>query len=667
MKKALILLAALSLPSFGLSLRADPASADRTEIGNLVTEGIPPVPQALSDRLLQYLNTRSATLQGWDPVGGGVYITTRFAETAQVHLVAKAGGDRRQLTFFPEPVNEAAPRPAVGAGNPPGFLYTKDAGGGEFYQIFFYNAQTGTSTLLTDGKSRNGAPHWDHKGDQFAYYSTQRNGKDWDIYLGTPDKPNGRPLLANAGTWVPIDWSPDDRKLLVIHEISAAESELFILDAGSRKLTPIHPTDAKISYDTACWSPDGKGVYLTSDEGSEFHQLRYYDASRETLKILTPNLPWDVEEVEVTPPGAATPRIAFTTNEGGIRKLYLLDPGTQTYEPLPDLPVGQIGGLFFNPDGTKLGMTLDTPQNPADVYVLSLADNSLERWTQSEVGGLNTATFVTPTLISYPTFDQDNGQPRQIPAFYYQPPAPAAPPGGKAPGPIPAPVVIYIHGGPEDQFAPVFSSMIPFFVNELGIAVIAPNVRGSTGYGKSYMGLDDGQKREDSVQDIGKLLDWIAQQPELDAKRVIVFGGSYGGYMTLASLVHFGDRLKGGIDVCGFSNFVSFLEHTEDYRRDLRRVEYGDERDPKMRQFLTDISPLTHADKIVDPLFIVQGANDPRVPASEADQILDAIHKNQGTAWYLLAKDEGHGFRKKANRDYLNEAIVLFLQQYLLK
>jgi len=323
------------------------------------------------------------------------------------------------------------------------------------------------------------------------------------------------------------------------------------------------------------------------------------------------------------------------------------------------LPIGQIYGMRFNPDGKRLGLVINRPQpqTPGDIYVQSLTkDMSLERWTYSEVGGLNTSTLVVPELIQYDTFDKVDGKQRKIPAFYFKP--------NKGKGPFP--VVINIHGGPESQYKPFFSSTIQYFVNELGIAVLAPNVRGSSGYGKSYVKLDNGYKREDSVKDIGKLLDWIAGQSELDADRVLVFGGSYGGYMVLSSMTHYNDKLVGGIDVVGISNFVSFLENTKEYRRDLRRVEYGDERIPEMREFLTKISPVTNVDKISKPLLVVQGLNDPRVPVSESEQMVEAIRNNGSPVWYLLGKDEGHGFRKKSNRDFYLNSVVLFLEEYLI-
>ena len=323
--------------------------------------------------------------------------------------------------------------------------------------------------------------------------------------------------------------------------------------------------------------------------------------------------------------------------------------------PLPRMPVGQIYNLAFSPDGSSLGMVINTSKSPSDVYVLSFADRNLVRWTYSEVGGLRSDTFVEPELVRYETFDRVDGRPRTIPAFYYRP---------KGTGPFP--VLVSIHGGPEGQRSPSFSPLTQYYVNELGIAVIDPNVRGSSGYGKSYLLLDNGFKREDSVKDIGALLDWIDERPELDGERIAVIGGSYGGYMVLSSMTHYNDRIRAAIEIVGISNFVTFLENTKDYRRDLRRAEYGDERDPDMREFLNRISPATNAVRITKPLFVAQGLNDPRVPASESEQMVEAIRENGGNVWYLLAKDEGHGFRKKVNRDYYNFAVVMFLEQHLL-
>ena len=284
------------------------------------------------------------------------------------------------------------------------------------------------------------------------------------------------------------------------------------------------------------------------------------------------------------------------------------------------------------------------------MFSIDFGTRLLTRWTRSELGGIQANRLVEPELIRYPTFDG-----RTIPAFVYRPS-----------GSGPHPVIVSIHGGPEGQARPTFSATTQYYVNELGAAVIYPNVRGSAGYGKTWLTLDNGRRREDSVRDIGALLDWIAAVPDLNADRVAVTGGSYGGYMVLASLVHYGDRLRAGIERVGISNFVTFLENTQPYRQDLRRVEYGDERDPGMRAFLTSVSPLTRVDEMTTPLLISQGLNDPRVPASESEQIVAALKERDIPVWYVLAKDEGHGFRKKSNRDYLGAVTALFLKRHLL-
>ncbi len=628
------------------------ADIERREIGNLVIENIPEIPDPIIERMFQYQNTRSASIDDWAPEGRGMLISTRFGDTNQIHFIERPGGARRQVTFFLEPVDQATmcPDPARN-----GFLFTKDVGGGEFYQIFYFDMESGEYTMLTDGTSRHGDVKWSNRGDRFAYFSTQRNGRDWDVFVGDPDESGGGiAVLEEEGTWWPVDWSPDDSRILVTKFVSITDVYYFVVDVATREITQINPSKESIAYGPATWGRDGRGIYLTSDEGSEFQLLKYYDLENEKCTDLTPNIPWDVVQLEINDKGD---KLAFTTNEGGISKLYILDTKSRKYREVKGIPVGRTYGLRFHPDGERLALVLNTPQTPGDIYVLDLEDDSLERWTHSEVGGLNTDSFVMPELIHYETFDQVDGKPRMIPAFYYRP----------KPGSGPFPVLIDIHGGPEAQFVPYFRSTLQYYLNELGIAVIAPNVRGSSGYGKSYVKLDNGYLREDSVKDIGSLLDWIEKRPEFDASRVAVIGGSYGGYMVLSSMTHYNDRLRCGIDIVGISNFVTFLENTKEYRQDLRRVEYGDERDSEMREFLNRISPTTNAHKITKPMFVVQGLNDPRVPVGEAEQIVQAIRKNGGEVWYLLAKDEGHGFAKKQNRDFYNHSIVLFLEKYLLR
>lgn len=618
---------------FSLNLMA----ADRS---NLVIEGIPDIPVELAERMNQYQQVRTATFQGW--LGrDGALISTRFGETSQLHRVAFPLAMREQITFFPEPVGAAAPAP-----DGSGILFTKDRGGDEAYQIYYFEAATGQTRRLTDGTARNTDPLWSNDSRKFAYATTRRNGTDTDIHVMTQDG-KSHAVLEDSGTWMPLDWLPDDSALLVMRYISATESELYLLDVDALQIVRFHETKSPASLGPARFSRDGKGVYFVSDEGSEFRQLRYEDLATGNNTILTSSIPWDVEEIALSRGGTY---LAYSVNEGGRSQLYAMDLKRNVAMTLPSLPMGTVGGLEFDLSGKQLGFYLNGPRNATDMYSVEMATASLTRWTRSETGGLQAQAFTEPVLKQYPSFDQ-----RNIPAWVYKPQ-----------GNGPFPVLINIHGGPEAQTLATFAPLTEYYVREMGIAVIYPNVRGSSGYGKSYLKLDNGFQREDAVKDIGALLDWIAQQPDLDKNRVAVIGGSYGGYMSLASMAAYNDRLRAGIDIVGISNFVTFLTNTGDYRRDLRRVEYGDERDAEMRAFLEKISPTANADKISKPMFIIQGANDPRVPASEAEQMVKTIRAQGGDVWYLLAKDEGHGFQKKSNRDFYTNAVVLFLQKHLL-
>jgi len=621
---------------------------------NIVVQGVPDIPQAVVDRMNQYLQVRGGYFSDWNPNGPGMLISTRFADTYQLHYVDHPGGARRQITFFKEPVNSGAYCPAKGK---KGFLFSMDIGGGEFYQIYYYDLNSGKDTMLTDGKSRNESPLWSNSGAMFSYTSTRRNGKDNDIYLSDLDNPSAARMVYQAeGYWGPVDWSPDDSRLLIVNYISANESYYYILDPNSAQATLLFPkTEEKVAYGQAMWSKDGKGVYYITDRGSEFMQLHYWDLASAKDEAITKDIPWDVEGFDLSKDAKL---LAYVANEDGIGKLRIIDTKTRKELKLPELPIGQYSGLEFKADNSALALNIETPRYPGDVYSLNLKKMELVRWTYSEVGGLNTDNFPIAQLIHYPTFDSVNGQPRMIPSFYFKP----AQKSNQS-----HPVVIYIHGGPEGQYTPAFASTFQYWLNELGIAVLAPNVRGSTGYGKTYLKMDNDYLREHSVKDIGALLDWIAQQPELDQERICVYGGSYGGYMVLACMFHYNDRLKAGVEQVGISNFVTFLENTQEYRRDLRRVEYGDERDPQMREFMLSISPTTNAHKITKPLLVGQGLNDPRVPASEAEQIVETVRKNGGEVWYVLAKDEGHGFSKKTNRDYFNNVVSLFLEKFLLE
>ena len=617
---------------------------------NLVAEGIPKISASLAESVGRYTDFRNAFFASWNPTRREMLITTRFADTNQVHQVKFPGGARTQLTFFPDRVSSAAYEPVHGET----FLFSKDVGGGEFFQLYLYDLKTGSITLLTDGKSRNTDPHWSYQGDRVAYGSTKRTGDDVDIWVVNPGDPASAHMVAQmeGGGWSVSDWSPDGKQLLINNGISAAESYVWLLDVETGKKELLTPkAGAEVAaHENARFAKDGKGVYMTSDEDSEFQRLVYLDLATRKTKVLTTALQWDVSELALSQDGRW---IAFEANEDGISKLHVYDTKMNLELPMPKLPVGVISGLEWRKGSRELGFTITMASQPFDAYSLDLALNKLERWTFSETAGLNTSGFSEPRLIHWKSWDD-----RSISGFLYKPPANFM---GKHP------VIISIHGGPEGQTRPDFLGFDNYFINELGAAVIFPNVRGSLGYGKTFQKLDNGFLREGSYKDISTLLDWIKTQPDLDAGKIMIIGGSYGGFMTLAVATNYNDRISCSVDIVGPSNLVTFLEHTSGYRKDLRRVEYGDERDPKMREYLESIAPANKAKNITKPLFVIAGANDPRVPASESAQMVEVVRKNGTPVWWLLGKDEGHGFAKKKNRDYQFYAIAEFVKEYLLK
>lgn len=625
--------------------------------GNVVLSGIPEIPPEIGQRLTKYQNVRGASFRAWTRDGESMFISTRFGAVSQLHRVDMPLGARNQLTFFGEPVGQATRRPKGAS-----IAMTMDEGGNEFSQIFLLNPKNGSAKRLSDGESRNGGIVWSDDGTTMAYRSTRRNGRSNDVWVMAPETPeSARLVLASpdGSSWGAVDFSPDGSKLLISQYVSVTDSRIYLLDLKTEEyrlvLGDVNVPSVNLP---SRFAADGNGFYFTTDADANFRRLAYYAIDSGDVTVLTEGIDWDVSGLLMSYDRS---RGAFSVNAGGRDQLYLFDPSSQRYKSVSGIPIGRASLGAFSPDNRRLAITLDTATSPSDIFTLDVSTDGLghgaiTRWTASEVAGLDVDQFAKPFLIEYPTFDSVDGKPRQIPAWVYKP---------KIEGPHP--VIISIHGGPESQFRPGFSSTFQQWIAELGAAVIAPNVRGSAGYGRDYVQLDNGYKREDSVRDIGALLDWIENQPDLDKERIAVFGGSYGGYMVLASLVHYSDRLAAGVNVVGISNFVTFLESTEDYRRDLRRVEYGDERDPEMRAHLESISPSNQPEKITAPLLVVQGENDPRVPASESRQIVAAVRGAGQEVWFMNALNEGHGLRKKENRDLYAEVVNLFFQKHLAR
>jgi len=638
---AVLILASASV-AFAQSTPTPAATTpERREVGTLVFDGIPAIPAALRPQLQRYRNARLASFQDWMD-DGSILIATRFGETAQIHRVRAPGGDRTQLTFFDEPIAGAVAVPGADR-----FAYVRDSGGAEYFQIYVTDP-SGTETILTQAGTRNEGPVFSRDGRTVVWSQVKAGEPDYDLVsVDLADPSSRRVIYEGVGAWAALDISPDGTKVLIGKYISIQDTQLWLLDVASGQATRIHETTEPVALGDGEFADDGRSIITTSDEGSDFSRLVQIELASGVVTPLTDSAGWDVEYFDVSNDGR---RVAYSLNEDGFSKIHILDLRTRRALHQPTLPVGVLGALAFSPDGSKLAINLSTSSSAGDVWSWDVARGGLTRWTTSETGPVDTATFVDPTLVRYPSFDG-----LHIPAFVYRPTGQT----GRRP------VIIDIHGGPEGQSRPGFIPTYQQWIADLGAAVVVPNVRGSTGYGKAWVAMDNGPLRQDSVKDIGALLDWIATQPDLDPERVVVHGGSYGGFMVLASLAAYSDRLAGAVDIVGISNFVSFLENTEGYRRDLRRVEYGDERDPAMRAIFEQISPLNLTERMTSPLLVIQGANDPRVPRTEAEQIVSAVRAEGQPVWYLLAMDEGHGFRKKRNADSQAEVVNMFMRQVM--
>jgi len=632
---------------------------------HLTAEGIPPIPADLAIKTAAYNDFRGRALLEWHPTRREMLLSTRTKGVGvQLHLLRAPMGELEQLTDFPDPVRRGTFEPKSGAY----IVFERDEGGSEANQLFRLDLADRKITLLTDPKEKHSSGEWNHAGDKMLLTSIQldktagaggRAEVTTGLWLLDPLQPDGKRKIADlpGGGWGNFAWSPNDKTLIAGEYKSANETNVWLIDVATGARRQLLPAPGRknalpIAHGNMTFSHDGQSVLLTSDQAGEFQQLVKINLGTGKTQILTRHINWGVASVELS---KFSSRLAGVVNRDGLAELRLFDAVTGRELPRPAIPLGGVGRTRWR-QTDELGFTLNSARSPGEIYSLNLSSGKAEQWTDQTVGGagaLDTSKFVDQQIIRWKSFDG-----RSISGLMAKPPTR---PGTRLP------VLISIHGGPEGQATIGFLGRNNYLVNEMGIALIQPNVRGSTGFGKSFLKLDNGYKREDSVKDIGALFDWIAAQPDLDPTRVAVIGGSYGGYMSLAVATHYPDRIVGAIDVVGISNFVSFLERTESYRRDLRRVEYGDERIPEMRAFMEKIAPLNNAHKITKPLFVVQGKNDPRVPLNEAEQIVARVRQNNTPVWYLMADNEGHGFARKPNADFYFFAQLRFLEQYLLK
>ena len=612
---------------------------------NVTAAGVPPIPMSLVAAVAPYGQFRRAQLVAWHPADREILITTNFANVPQLHRVKFPGGARTQLTFNADGVPVR-----TGAAFLPGsetFVFQKDtAGGGEANQLFRYDIRTGAVAMLTDGKSRNGAPVVSRSG-LIAYESTRRDGRNRDLYVLDPRQPNSSRLLAQVeGAWSPLDWSDDTSSVLALQSISSSETYLWKVQAADgRKTLLTEKTDRSVRWGPAFFAPDGQTVYALSTLNAEI--ARIYRLVNGVWTAITP-ADSPVETFALSGDGKT---LAVVFDAGATSRFQLLDKDGRPKRS-PAVPPGVISDLIWHPSRAEVAFNLAGARSFSDVYSVDVGRGTFERWTFSEVAAGNAETLPDAEIVTWKSFDG-----LQVSGVLYRPPATFT---------GPRPVIINVHGGPVDRERPRAIGRSNYFRNELGVAVLYPNIRGSAGFGRTFEELDNGLLRENAVKDIGALLDWIAQQPELDEQRVMIAGPSYGGFIALAAAVAYGDRLRGVNPAFGITDFPSYLQTTEVSRLVNRNAEYGDPADPELRAFLTRISPLTNVDKITIPVFIAAGAKDTRVPISQAEALVKALQSRQTPVWYLRFEDAGHQQLTAATSDLSIYTWILFVRQYLL-
>ncbi|HEX5461395.1 MAG TPA: prolyl oligopeptidase family serine peptidase [Steroidobacteraceae bacterium] len=635
-----VLAALLAAP--GLAAHAQPFSVPSHRIdGTLVYDGIPPVDTTLASQVARYEQWRQATFLDW-LADGSLLIATRFGADSQVHRLASPLGMREQLTFGDGSVIEAR-APRTGAG----FVFVRQTNG--YPQLFDYPG-AGAARQITRGNYLHGSPVWSHDGKRVTFYGTDRTGVNDDIYvvnISTAARPQ-LVVAASAGSWRPLAWSQDDSKLLLLNTLSPQKSALYVADAATGALTPLALPESRITG--ADFAPDGVGYYLISDAQSNFEQLLYYNPITHITRRVSADVPWDVETFAV---GAGGHYVAYAVNDDGQSRLTVLDTLRNLEFKPPGLQDGRIGDLRFDDTGQKLAFSYESARSPRDVYVYDAAQGALRRWTRSEIGPLDRRGLATAQLVHYPTWDRLGLNRRTLSAYVYLPR-----------GPSPCPVLIALPGGQElhSQSRPDWQPFIQFVVNDLGYAVIAPNVRGSSGYGKAFRALDGGKLRDDAVRDVGALLVWIGLQPGLDSHHVAVIGHGYGGFLALASLATYGDHLQGAIDVAGIANLVDFVGHSPAAERAQRVAEFGDVQDTEMRAFLDRISPLDNVALIHRPVLIVQGLDAPGSRAADAQQLVWRLRSERNQVWYLSASDAGNDFTTPVDRRAYLDTAAQFLE-----
>jgi dipeptidyl aminopeptidase/acylaminoacyl peptidase len=588
-----------------------PVHAAREERGNLTFDGVLQPSPALVARITPWLAGRSATVAGWLP-DGALLVTTRFGEIGQLHRVAGPLGAREQLTFDDDPVISAAASAASGAA---GVAYVT-AGPGAVPQLRALRFSDRTTPRIAAPRVQPGALVWSPDGKTVAFQAASADGVHQEILAFEPGGNLQPRLLVAAGirSWRPLAFSPDGARLLIENEVNSQHSELWFADVNTGGVTAIMLPTPPRRVAAARFAPDGRNIYLIA-QFDEFARLHRLDPTTNEFTTITDNVSWDIESFAASADGRY---LAFVANVAGVSRLSVIDQVARMELAPQGLPQGRIADLAFDAAGRRLALSAESATQPADSWVYEPATNTLVRWTHSEMGPVDAAALVTPEFISFPSWDRANGSARTLPAWVYRP---------RTPGPHP--VLVRIASGPAEQYRPGFDAFTQFAVNVLGYVVIAPNVRGAPGYGRSFEALGDSVRREDAVRDIGSLLVWIGVQRDLDRSRVVLMGESQGAQVALGSLAQYSDRVAGGISLAGMTTYARIPN-----ARALRR-----------------------------PLLVVQGAQDLLAPTFEAERLVATARGNGAEVWYVLAKDEAHVFRRKANRDAWMTVAAAFLER----
>lgn len=611
----------------------------------------------MSFPISRYLNVRAAYYPALSADGRFLYFISNITGTAQVWQLNLSHGRQpipwpEQITFAADRVLAVKPSPVKGDGR---LLYSHDVGGNENMQLFLLNPDDGQERCLTTGFDN--AMHifgdWSADGKQIMFAANRRQPGLFDLYM-QPLAGEARLLWQNEtpGYLFEQQLAPDGKTAVFSRAHSASHVDLFQIDFESGQVRQLNASDSQAWYGGLNMSADGRSLYLLSDLDSDFKHIIQLDLETLHSKRLVAPL-WDISEQQLSPDGRY---LAYTLNQGGesVLELLDLDAGTVRSPVIEDDAPGLIGWfdgrLQFSPDAQTVIFSYTSARRTSDIFMWDIAEEVATAVTRSSHGGIPQQAFVSPQLVRFPTFDEQH-----IPAWYYKPES-----GKRTASPLPA--VILVHGGPESQFRPYFNFLAQYLVHN-GFAVLGPNVRGSTGYGKSYRQLDDVEKRLDSVADLAHAAQWLKQQPDINPEQIIVYGGSYGGFMVLAALTHHPDLWAAGVNIVGISNFVTFLENTSDYRRAHREAEYGSLAHD--REFLESIAPINHLDNLKVPLMVIHGANDPRVPLSEAEQLVAALQERGVPVEFLVFDDEGHGIVKLKNKLNLYPAVIAFLEKVL--